>query len=134
MARPLPLMDYDSLVGDQLQGRQVPLNTQGVPVHGPTYVPTTGGNTPMPGTVIMNQGSLPTDTPMRSYEEVCQIIAEMERGGLVTTQRRTQINQLLANAGYPPMSQCPHKQGPFQNETVQYLLLFLLAYVVIKRL
>ena len=126
-------MDYDSLVGDQLQTRQVPLNTQGVPVHGPTYTPTTGGNTPMPGTV--NHMNMPTVSGLpNSYEQVCQEIATMEQAGLVTAQRRNEINQLLASVGYPPMSQCPHKQGPFQNETVQYLLLFLLAYVVIKKL
>lgn len=133
MARPLPLMDYDSLVGDQLQGRQVPLNTQGVPIHGPSYTPSTGGNTPMPGTVVhMN---MPTTTGQpKTYGEICQTIAEMQQANLITPQRRTEINQLLASVGYPPMSQCPHNKGPFQNETVQYLLLFLLAYVVIKKL
>ena len=119
MTRPLPMADYNSLVGMQIDKPmyQSPM-VQNMPTAGP-----------MPPPPQLRQ------RPMRSFEEVCQIIDEMEQAGKLTSERQRLFNQQLAQAGYPSSSRCPHNMiGPFQSETVQYLLLFLLAYVVIKKL
>lgn len=116
MARaPLPLMDYNSLVGDQQQRQQVPL-MQNMPTAGPMA------------------GPAPQPQP-KTYEEICQSIASAQQRGILSQEQQMRIEAGLARMGYPPMSRCPQNMtGPFQNETVQYLLLFLLAYVVIKKL
>ncbi len=40
----------------------------------------------------------------------------------------------MPNGGYSPCSCNGKKESPFENETVQYALLFALLYVVIKKL
>jgi len=40
----------------------------------------------------------------------------------------------MSNGGYTPCSCNGKKESPFENETVQYALLFALLYVVIKKL
>ena len=126
MARaPLPLMDYNSLVGDQQQRQQVPLMQN---------MPTAGPMSPVNPSDIV---APPVDL---TYERVCQQIAIDERmaqqmGRTVSPEMYAMTDARLKQMGYnfPPTSQCGMRM-PFQNETVQYLLLFLLAYVVIKKL
>lgn len=125
MTRPLPMADYNSLVGMQIDKPmyQSPM-VQNMPTAGPMPAPSVVAPPPIDLT----------------YERVCQQIAVDERmarqmGKPVTPDLYARADARLKALGYnfPPTSQCGMRM-PFQNETVQYLLLFLLAYVVIKKL
>ena len=122
MARaPLPMMNYQLEVGDQFY-KPSPL-VQNMPTNAPST-----SVAPIPQPQLRQR-------PMRSFEEVCQIIDDMEQQGLYTPARQLLYDQRLAQAGYPPSSQCAHKSSsPFESEVVQYALIFVIAYVVIKKL
>jgi len=115
MARPLPLMDYNALVGDQISQQQVPLMSNGMPT-------------------AMPQSNMPA-RPIPTYAELCQQIAMYEQAnGPMTGARLQEAEYTMQRLGYPSVSKCNGNQSPFQNETIQYALLFLLLYVVIKKL
>ena len=121
MARaPLPMMNYQLEVGDQFY-KPSPL-VQNMP-------------TSAPSTSVAPMPSMQYTPQPKTYEEICQTLAIMEQRGQLTEARAMQAESALAKLGYPPVSQCAHKSSsPFESEVVQYALIFVIAYVVIKKL
>ena len=133
-------MDYNSLVGDQQQIQQVPL-MQNMPSAGP--MPSAGvfhnfGYDPavVPPPNFAIDAMMPNNTQeacdrVRTYEDYYRSQGvDMNTFYMNATSKLRGDGFFTGNQTYQNTCQ----KSPFESEVVQYLLLFLLAYVVIKKL
>ena len=139
MARPLPLMDYS----DMLAYEGGPLRVQAMPTslpqtNVPTMPPYNFGYDPA---VVPPPNFASPDVQPNNIQDACSILRSYDDyyrslGVNMNTFYNSATSRLrdtgFLNGNQTYQNTC--RKSPFENEIIQYGLLFLLAYVVIKKL